>query len=255
LGILFHTVISMNRKPINFRLPLILLESIRRKKITMAEFEFFAKIQDPEVFNNIYPYKFDQEGFDALETGFASYEAKLKDLCGYPIEVAVTDDTQNESLAKICDTVADGFKFYKTVPNLDVMNIPTVDFYVSGDFLIDRVALTKNIRINTTAQDKISSYYEIIKEIIKELAEDKLVILLKNWSASSVLDRNKTYQVYIYSTNSQTRATDVAYSPPDIHYQTCTFTIVINKNLIDSPELYPHLLELLTTPMNSMLDG
>jgi hypothetical protein len=261
LGIMFHCAISMNKNPISFRLPLILLESIRKRKITVAEFEFFAKIQDKEAFDRIVTYKSDPEGFDALGTDYTTYEDAVRALCGYPIvlETKPESATEKEAIIKMCDDIATGFKFYMETPNINIMNIPTLDFYLSGDFLVDREQLIKAIKISSSDQAKISTYYETMKNIIKSLPEEKVVILLKNWSAYSVFEKFRHYTINIIENKPEPprdpNDKSPAYHPPDVHFQTCSFSILINKNLIDNEETYDHMLELLTTPMNSMVDN
>ena len=240
LGIMFHYVLSTNKNPIMFRLPINLLEAIASRTITLAELEFFANIQDKEVYAQLLPFKSDIEAFKALDCGFDTYEEKLREMCNYELN--------NEKLTSICKDIADGFKFYMRTPNIDIMNIPTLDYYVSGDFTIDRDKLISLIHIDGSG---FPPFYKIIADIIKDLPEQKLIILLRNWSASSVVDRKQRYNITVEDVKTPTSE---KYYPPDIHFQTCSFRMFINKKLVDDTTMYPILMEFLVTPMNSMRD-
>uniref|UniRef100_A0A6C0C6H6 HECT domain-containing protein n=1 Tax=viral metagenome TaxID=1070528 RepID=A0A6C0C6H6_9ZZZZ len=233
IGFMLHAVIchSMNNLP--FRLPLILLFAIKKRIIYREELEFFAKLIAQDIYGTIMQYRDDPEKFNEIGTDFDNYDEMLNSLCGIP-----TDATELAKSHEISKYIANGFTSYSEIKNLESMNYPTLEYYISGDYVIDRKTLINNLKI----KDK---YKKIVTDIIENLSEEKLAILLKNWSGTSIVKKKNEYTVIISKKTN---------GDPDILFMTCSLGMRISTQLMTSPDMQNILVELLTTPINTMID-
>ena len=250
IGLMLHAVISHNKNHLPFRLPISILKALKKfslskhksnksidivklVSLTKEELEYFARIENPEIFNNVKPYRNDKIGFTACESNFETYEDLLNNLCGE----SGLDPTL---ITTINDHIARGILTYTDIKNLHTMNYPTLDYYLSGDYVIDRTTIIKNLAITSGNNlHKVS-----ITNIIKNLPEHKLAILLQNWSGTSVVKKSYVYTISITKKHTQT----------DILFATCSITIHIAKKLLDKPQMNDILIDLLCTPITTMVD-
>ena len=124
------------------------------------------------------------------------------------------------------------------------MNYPTLDYYLSGDYVIDRDLLIENINISNTSSD--INYKGTFTTIIKSLSEDKLAILLKNWSGTTIVKKDTKYMISIIkSTNKQVI---------NIYFGTCEVNIILTENILTDPKIDQIVIDIFTTPMNTMVD-
>lgn len=159
------------------------------------------------------------------------------------------EDNEYTKSLRISKLLAIGFKHYSGIKNIDRMNFPTLDYYLSGDYSVDRNRLIKNLviknNISSDTSDDVSEYKNIFVDIIKSLPEDKLMILLKNWSGTSVVEKSCLYKVTIESKKRSTNE--------DVYFATCDTNIILSAKFLKKydSEL---LIDILTTPMTSMQD-
>jgi len=233
IGFMLHAVIchSMNNLP--FRLPLILLTAIKKRNIYKEELEFFVKLIAQDIYETVVQYRDDPEKFTEIGTDFDTYEEMLSSLCGIP-----SDGIEMAKSQEISKHIAQGFTSYSEIKNLESMNYPTLEYYISGDYVVDRKVLINNLKM----KDK---YKSIIVSIIQKLSEEKLTILLKNWSGTSVVKKKCEYGIIV------SKKTE---NDPDIFFMTCSMSIRISTQLISNPDMQDMLIELLTTPINTMVD-
>ena len=234
IGSMLHAIICHNLNNLPIRLPIIFISSLLSNLApNTSELEYFAKMEDPEAFYTIYKIRYDPEII--ASTGYESYNKCLKILSKYCHE----DDTTDILAKKISDKIAIGFKTYGDIENIEMMNYPTLDYFLSGPYVIDRQLIIKKLIVSSD-DNKSNSYKNQILNIIKTLPEDKLAILIKNWSGTVVV--KKTYDYIVRIVNKAERF--------DYFFGTCNIELVIKKKMMKNPLL----VELLTTPINSIVD-
>ena len=250
LGSMFHMIIITTKSPLCIRLPLILLEKIINRNLTTQEFEFFAQMENPEAYNNLLKVRRSTSNLEEI-TGYSTYTECLLSLCSYPMD-------PDPIMENICVQIAKGFKFYLSIANLIKMNIPTLDYYISGPYVIDRVMLMKKITINQINGKQNNSKqknrpanlsFDSIRKCISELPEDKLIILLKNWTGSSVIESGSNLSLDIVECLHGRVGKNSGEC--DFSFRTCSSTLLISKKRIQD---IPTLFDLLTVPMLTMED-
>lgn len=224
LGYVLHVIIHNIGSP-NFRFPLVFVSELAQRDPFLFELEYFVRNHDEKAFNIIRSIKNNIEEIN--NAGFTSYSDCLKSMCKFE---------RNDEINRIVKLLVEGFLCFFEILNLKSMNLPTVDFYLSGNLSINRDILIKNLVID--ANNNSSKIKETIVDIINTLPEEKLTILLKNWSGVSTLD-NDNYIIIFENTNT------------DIRFSVCSREIVINNKLLDDKEL---LVDILTSPYNSIKD-
>jgi hypothetical protein len=242
IGYMLHTIMCESKNPLSIRLPISLLSALKGKQsIKIKELEFFAEQEDPVTFKNANMYCNDPDGFASLETDYNSYEDYIKYMCKYDYQNSEIKD----KIKHISEKIADGFVSCKKIKNLGIMNYPTLDYYLSGELKVNRALLIKNLKIVNNTESKID-YTKIVSDFIEKMDENKLLILLKNWSGTTIVKKSETYTIVIQNESSTSKR--------DIIFHTCSLQIDISGNLIDNPETAHLMLDLLTTPMNTMED-
>ncbi|AGF85263.1 KilA-N domain-containing protein [Moumouvirus goulette] len=235
IGSMLHMIIYHTRNNLYIKLPITLLTAMLKRSPTIEELEFFASKEFPSVFDKMYKLKNNSEYIQSL--GYENYSDCLYNMCGY-----YNDDNEiNDHIKHISRKIADGFIEFDTVINLRKMNLPTLDYYISGDYSLDRNKLVKNLRVFYNNSTKcVNKYKKMMENIIRDLSEEKLVIMLENWSSSSVI-QNSEYNV------------EINKSTCDIRFMTCNIELHINNDmlLLDNKNL---LIELLTSPIKSIKD-
>ena len=244
IGSMLHAVICHSNNHLPIRLPLTLVTAILKKEPSISELEYFARLENPEAFNNVYKFKKSPE--QIKEFGYDTYEDCLKFFCKYYYH----DEKINSIIQHISSEIAKGFKDYNEIKNLSIMNSPTLDYFLSGDYCLDRELLIKNLNIVDNSSNKNIPYNEIINDIIRNLPEEKLMILLRNWSGTSIVKKSSSYVIIINKNNEKIDE----YSNPDINFATCNVELIISENLINSLDTKNLLIDLLTTPFNTMRD-
>lgn len=239
IGTMLHLVICHSQSNLPIRLPLMLLTSIIKKSPTNSDLEYFAKLEDMNSFNNLYKYRDDDNAIK--DFGYDNYEDCLKAISKY--SNSNTSINKEKHVAKL---IAKGFRNYDQVKNLSIMNLPTLDYYLSGDYVIDRVLLIKNLKVyfyeGIKETKSNTEFYLIIKNIINNLPEEKLIILLRNWTGTCIIKKSSEYQIYVDHTSS------------GIYFGTCNMQLTISENFIKDPVLHNTLIEILTTPYDVMID-
>lgn len=245
IGSMLHAVIchSVNHLPI--RLPLMFISALLKKELTIAELEYFAKLDDTIAFQNLYSIKNSID--DIKYCGFNNYTHALKHLCKYLCEEdndEISEDSPYTLSQHICKLLATGFKNYAPIRNLDMMNAPTLDYYLSGNYCLDRNLLIRNLKISDNTNGNPLDFRKICVDMIKSLPEDKLTILLKNWSGTSVVKKTCCYEITLKKKKK---------GDQDVYFATCNTDIIISSKLIEKHDI-DLLIDILTTPMTSMND-
>lgn len=236
IGYMIHAVICHNLNHLAIRLPLSLMQTILNKTPSIKELEHFITKYDPELYHTLQIYKDKPNSEFETEFGYASYRECLESLCKL-----FHDEKTQTRISHITKLISKGFQRYHNIKNLSNMNFPTFDYYLSGDFHINRDLLIKNLVIHNEAKLTVN-YLEIIKQIIQNLSEEKIITLIRNWSATSIV-KNTPYRINIISNHNK-----------DIHFATCNFELTISDNLFKNSEVDNLLIDLLTTPVDHMFD-
>lgn len=244
MGRMLHMIIIHTGNHLPVRLPLSLVAEILTKDLTESELEYFASQEYGEAFALVKENKHDTELTASL--GFESYEDNLKSICKY-----YSDDETAATTQRISKQISKGFTDYVPIANLTMMNAPTLDYYLSGDYTINRDLLIKNLKVNNYAESSPhAEATNCITSIIQALSEGNLATLLRNWSGSTTVSRSSTYTIILYSNTSDNE--DIVNG---LCFSTCSYQIHLNCNLLDT-DITPHetLVDMLTTPANYMLD-
>lgn len=244
IGKMLHAYICYNLTHLPIRLPLVLLKHIKGIKISLEDLEYFAMHEDPELYNKISMYRNNPEEFENLSMNFKSYNEYINYICKY--KYASIDSKEINRISKL---IAKGIIIYNDIKNLSIMNYPTLDYYLSGEYKINRELLINNLKINDnddlySEQEKIEIKNKII-DIIKRLSEENLKTLLRNWSGSSVVNEKEKYIITIVSNNK---------NPADILFRTCNIELIIAGRLINEFKFSSLLLELLTSSILMIKD-
>jgi len=244
IGHMLHAVICNSMNSLSIRLPISLLVAIKNKNIKLNELEYFARLEDPELFETVNKFSSNPDFFAELDSEYTTYEKFIKHMC----RCFYLDKDKNDAMKNISDKIAEGFKTYNEVKNINSMNFPTLDCYLSGDYFIDRETLIKNLQVTSSenfTDVEVNNYKNNIIQVIRSLPEEQLLILLKNWSGTSIVKKSTTYMLSISKQK---------YNKIDIHFGTCGVQITIAQELLDNKEMQPLLVQLLTTPMVTMVD-
>ena len=235
IGIMIHAVINHSNDNLSIKLPISLMVALKDTQIKLSELEYFANLEDPELFASIFNYKNDPLGFEELNSDYGSYSEYIKSICKYRTD---------ERTVHVSKMIAQGVLGYENIKNLSIMNYPTLDYYLSGDYTIDRDLLLKKIRIQNFTNDEfdVDYYKQIIFETIRNLSPDKLVILLKNWSGTSLIKKSSDYVI------------EIVDSDVDVTFRTCDFRLIVNIKAF-AEEYRNLLLDILVTPYNIMVDN
>lgn len=172
------------------RLPLILVAAIRRRLPTKAALEFFAIHEDPEALNHL--RTMENSPSELKAACYDDYMHGLHCLCkfdNYP-------EPRKGQAYEIARKIANGF-LYNSTFNQARYNMPTLDYYLSGPFKIDIERIISNIFFHNQ-----HVHGPKLLNFIRSLPDDKLRILLANWTGSSVPSRS-LYHIKIES-NSRT---------------------------------------------------
>lgn len=244
-GRMLHLAMTITGTCLSIRLPISLLAAIKGSVLSIPELEFFVEREIPETFKTIRAY--DNDPAALADCGYSSYRECL--------ETLVHSSDSQSRIKAISQEIARGITDFRPIENLNRMNIPTLDYYMSGDYKIDRLNLKSRLQIS------FADTTGFVHAFIDTLLEQQLAILLRNWTGTSVL-LDRMYRVEKGS---------------DLMFQTCSATLVLPRALLDpiergytlsvssglqsactdlipsdsnsTPFTHAHLIELLTTPV------
>ena len=234
IGIMLHYIVTNLDSPLEYRLPIILLETIIDRKLLIDELEYFAMNQDEVIFKSIKSIEFNPE-FTEI-SGFADYKSALEHLCRV---------YRDEDVTRFCTQVKTGIMICSHIQNISQMNVPTLDFYFSGPIRTSKNKLIKNItmhRLMSSSCDQIdddisseSSYYLNFINLIHSLTDEEIRIFLKNISGYSIFSQNTNYKIYIYDPErSPNRHINYTKENDCVYYQTCVTSLYIPIHMMDN---------------------
>lgn len=203
--------IIANHGTMPIRLPLTLLSTIQIRSPTNKELEYLLKIYDQDVYYNVTKYKYDPIALQAFGAG--SYHEILRYLCKF---------VSSNAIKRLNYFIALGFNNQYKIPNIDKMNLPTLEYMMSGDFVIDKKKFVENIKFRyNDSKSKYAAFNKTeFKCRIESLSDDQFKMMLKNWSGSYVIESKYNYRVDMSSLNR-----DVV-----LKIQTCSNDLYINYN-------------------------
>lgn len=209
----------MNHLPI--RLPLLLVAAIRRRQPTKRALEFFAHKEDETAYRSLKIIENSPEQIQ--EAGFDDYISGLKFICKYD------SIYQNMTVAyRVVNEIASGFLVNTHIEYINRMNMVTLDNYLSGDYVIDI-----NMFMEMIAYSGPNEYRSPILNFIRNLHQDKLRMLLSNWTGTSVVRKSTNYHIQV--SNSEGSAA--------IHFKTCYFRMVLHPEFFKTdPSMWEALL-------------
>ena len=177
---------------LSFRLPFWLLaqlrvntrleEAVSKKRkshnaveipnITDVELMYFSRLQNAVVSNNIEKYQNMPNKFAELGTGHLSWRCALLDLLGW----------ENRLPENKLSHVRNGFNSVKQ-ECVSQMNLPTFDYYISGDLQFDRESFIDHIRIqfdDVIDDEDVKIIRRKWEKYFKTITDDQLAQLVEN---------------------------------------------------------------------------
>ena len=238
MGTMLHAAIVHNKNSLPIRLPISFLAAIRKRKASVMELEYFLGIENPSVLKNASPYKNDLEMIKSF--GYDSYISLLKRWCYFYYQPEFFVQTEY-----ISNTLAEGFLYYANVNNLTSMNLPTLDNYVSGEYHINVDLLIENliVTVSKSVPQQYQDCKDLLVNILRNMTEDKLVILLKNWTGCSMVMSSNKYNIKVSKIKNF-----------DIRFGTCGFELEISYSMLQKEKRIRRLIDMLTEPVESMRD-
>ena len=227
LGSVLHMCIVMLESYLPIHIPISVLEAVMGRDLTILEYEYVAKRESPEAFETMYTHRDDPDYMAAC--GYDSYLECLQAFVFYD---------PSERAQHISQTIAKGILSYTSITNLPCLNLPTLNYYFSGLYCIDRLSLKQSIIGHRVLID-------LMHKLVDTATEEGLQGLLKNWSGTSVLLKES------YS---------ITASPEDmniIQFKACFLAVQIPMHLVvgeDKLEPIDDLYALLTTPIDHIID-
>ena len=228
IGYMIHSALDENYI-LPIRLPLTLLSEILGKSPTVKQLEYFLLSNDIDVFNHVYKSKDDHDL--VLDYGYDNYKECLKHSCKY-----YHDPDTNILVQKISKAIANGFNEFNKLPNLKKMDIVTLDYVISGDYTIDRTLFINNLLIHTSKKCTITKSNVI--NALKVMTEEKFLVLLKNWSGTTVYDERQKYIIQFCEIDQE------------VIIVACNYEIQISETLTN----FNNVLDILTDSITSMVD-
>lgn len=227
-GRALHMAMYMNRTCLSIRMPIAFLVAILGREPELDELEFFLQQESPDAYDTITSYYEDLQGL--ADCGYSNYRECLNHRVFYEHN----DPETNNLVRRISNAMAAGFTSFAEIENINKMNLPTIDSYVSGPYLIDRASLSSMINCNN------SVLLKFVRSLVERLGEDRLRTLLCNWTGSSVF---KGTRLRLQETSSA-----------DIRFATCSRELYLNPKLFEKNDRLrlPDLIDILTSPMTSV---
>jgi hypothetical protein len=205
LGYFLHKWIVDMRASLPIRLPLSLIWALTVNPKT-EDLEYFAKMKDNSTFQQMAKCKSDPNFME--EYGYESYEDCLKSMLKI-------DQTYVNS-------IAEGFISTFDIKNREQMNMPTVDYFISGPYVIDRKLLKKCIVADEKKNSTfLQNFTEFIMRFVDDASEVDLKKLLVNWTGASYLINGEYLNICEISDYKQ-----------DIFFRTCSNEMFVNPKLL-----------------------
>lgn len=220
IGAALNVVIICNGNYLPIRVPLELIAAFKKLPLSIEELEYFCEKEDPVTLERMMKCKYDNKSIE--DYGYDSYEHCLKTLLQYDL------GTENDVAMKAAiDKIVNGFfKFYK-IKNLSKMNYPTLDYYLSGPYAIDRNDLISKIEFVIDCElsrEIIEEFKTNMRDIIKNLTEEQLSSLLKNWSGMPTFCTTLKYVITVRKMSKKV----------NVHFTTCSVNLSVNKYIINN---------------------
>lgn len=207
MGKMFVLSINNMDNHLPIRLPLLLICAIKRCLPTTEELEYFAFREDREAYVALKQIENDTAALQ--EAGFDTYEEALHSIC----KLDLGDDNSFEISRKI----ANGFLLHSHISNLKTMNLPTLDYYLSGEYGLNSQQFLSKIVFDRD----VERYRELISSKIRTFTNKQLTTLLVNWSGTSVLSNTDKYRVSFGDPNSKVM----------VIFSTCARTLTLHPNI------------------------
>ena len=164
------------------RLPIILIAAIKRSHPTIQELEYFAYKEDPNAYISLKKMTLEE----MQQNSIASYHDGLKSIT--KLDTCTTVENHSDLYCRV-RKIADGFLKHSNVHNLFNMNLPTLDNYLSGNYRINVEELIQKLHLSDGPKK------QRFADILRKMSDEKLAILLANWSGSSVFVPKNDYNV------------------------------------------------------------
>lgn len=163
--------------------------------------------------------------------GFGNYHETLRAMCKF---------YSSASIKRINRFISIGFNNYRNISNINKMNLPTLDYMMSGYFVLDKKKFVEDISFNNINDEYPNINSTMFKSKLENLTDDQFRIMLKNWSGSYVIIPNRSYTIDTHNIDERSI----------LKIQTCINTIYINSKLesIDLDSIIANLID----PINSM---
>ena len=145
-------------------LPFSVLVLLKRGKPSIADFEYFVRKYFPGIAELIFALKNNLTMLNIC--GYSSYRECLQDLLQY-------DPNSNSEENTISEIMARAILKYASIPNLDVMNLPALDFYFTGPCTVNK-PLNKDTHSSDAA-------YQFMHKLLHSVPESQLDALLSIW--------------------------------------------------------------------------
>ena len=227
-GRALHMAMYMNRTCLSIRMPISFYVALLGREPELDELEFFLQQVSPDLYDTITSCHENKEAI--AECGYTSY----RELLNHKVFYEHADPETNAKIRTISTAIAIGFNTFAEIENIKHMNMPTLDYYISGSYSIDRALLIRKLKCSS------STLLKFVRSLIERLPEDRLAILLRNWTGSSVYKGTKC------------RIQETSNS--DIRFSTCNRELYLNPKLFekDSRLTMPDLIDILTSPVLSI---
>ena len=254
LGYILAYNLNYNVIKLPFRLPIVFLKLLSHKKSFDDEIiNYFAKIEFDfydKITNSTLNELIDICAVDTCSEVFLHNKNNLIN----QLFVDYMKININENEQKIIDIMYNGFNLFN-IKNLDKMNAPTIDYLISGPFIIDRELLLtqthyhimdSNIVVNELFKTMCELY---LREIIKNATDDEIKIYLINISGSQFIN-TCNYNFFIYDKTNSTTSTSLRNV--DIKFATCSREIYLSSEILF--EDISVLKNMLLTQQNMLMD-
>lgn len=190
-----------------YHMPLTLLSALLCKIPTQAEFEYIAEKEDPVAYQNLIAIKADPAIAPDID-----YDEAIRSVCKFYPYTQIIE-------------IARGFLENFYCPSLHLMNVVTLDEFLSGKYVLDVERLISQINIDTKIlQEHVrSNIFTLFVNLIRSLNQKQLATLLYNLSGTSVINSSWIYGIKIVQETNKTA----------VKFGTCDHSVYVPKVLIE----------------------